>query len=110
MTKLLNLFYKYAIYILQTPMYFSAGICYYRYREPVVLGLPDLKSEYEMERGNMKKYRVQIMGLFGRPKPIYYETRDEAFEGLLLIKRLGGYALVQEWDPAAGCYNTILGG
>ena len=58
----------------------------------------------------MKKFRVQIMGLFGRPKPIYYETRDEAFEGLLLIKRLGGYALVQEWDPASGSYNTILGG
>ena len=91
-------------------MYFRAAFWYYKYGELVVLGLPDLKSEYEMERGIMKKFRVQIMGLFGRPKPIYYETRDEAFEGLLLIKRLGGYALVQEWDPASGCYNTILGG
>lgn len=58
----------------------------------------------------MKRYKLEVMGIFGSRRAVYYDELDQAYQGLFMIKRLGGFALVKEWDPDQGMYKTICGG
>lgn len=56
------------------------------------------------------KYKMVVLGIFGSRRAVYYDELEQAYQGLYMIKRLGGFALVQVWDPDQGMYRTICGG